>query len=57
MKLVFYKALIEIHIKQKFSIYHTVVVNAFLYSFLDKSIYINQLPLFEISVNKVCLLQ
>lgn len=52
-----YKALIGVSVKRGLSIHHMDVVTAFLYGFLDESIYVIQPTLFDIGEGKVCLLQ
>ncbi len=57
VKPVSYKALMGISVKRGLSIHHMDVVTAFLYGFLDESIYVIQPTLFEKGENKVCLLR
>ena len=56
VKPVSYKTLMGISVKRRLSIYHMDMVTAFLYGFLDESIYVIQPTLFERGENKVCLL-
>lgn len=49
-----YKYLMAVEVRRKFCIWHKDVVTAFFYGFLDEVIYIKQLYLFEININKVC---
>ena len=57
VKPVSYKALMGISVKRGLSIHHMDVVTAFLYGFLDESIYVIQPTLFEQGENQVCLLR
>lgn len=57
VKPVSYKSLMGISVKKGLSIHHMDVVTAFLYGFLDETIYVIQPTLFEKGENKVCLLR
>lgn len=49
-----YKCLIVVEIMRKFCIQYIGVVTVFLYGFLNKVIYIEQLHLVKIGIDKVC---
>lgn len=53
VKSISYKCLMAVEIRQNFRIWHIDIVTAFFYGFLNKVIYIEQLHLFKVDVDKV----
>lgn len=49
-----YKCILAVGVKRGYQNPHMVVVTAFLYSFFDKVIYVNQPNIFATELNKVC---